>query len=58
VLNSYLHLIRAFHLQKALAFSVSRIRIRSIRMFLGLPDLHPDPLVTSTHPDVDPAPDP
>ncbi len=25
---------------------------------MGLPDLHPDPLVTSTDPDADPAPDP
>jgi hypothetical protein len=31
-----------------------RIRFRMIRRFLGLPDQHPDPLVTST----DPAPDP
>jgi hypothetical protein len=31
-----------------------RIRIRRSCMFLGLPDPHPDPLVTST----DPAPDP
>jgi hypothetical protein len=30
------------------------IRIRRTRMFLGLPDLNPAPLVTST----DPAPDP
>jgi hypothetical protein len=28
------------------------------RMFLGLPDPHPDPLVTSTDPAQDPAPDP
>jgi hypothetical protein len=28
----------------------SVIRIRMIRMFLGLPDSHPDPLVTSTDP--------
>jgi hypothetical protein len=33
--------------------AVFRIRIR---MFLGLPDEHPEPLVTSTDPD--PAPDP
>ncbi len=32
-------------------------RIR-IRMFLGIPDPHPDPLVTSAGPDADPAPDP
>ncbi len=30
---------------------IRRIRIRGIRMFLGLPDLHPDPLVTTTDPD-------
>jgi hypothetical protein len=28
-----------------------RIRIRRIHIFLCLPDLHPDPLVTSTAPD-------
>jgi hypothetical protein len=38
--------------------AVFRIRIRSIRMFLGLPDPHPDPLFTSTEPGADPAPDP
>ncbi len=27
------------------------IRIRRIRMFLGLPDPHPNPLVTGTDPD-------
>ncbi len=32
-------------------------RIRS-RMFLGLPDTHPDPLVTSRDPDADPDTDP
>jgi hypothetical protein len=32
-------------------------RIR-IRRFLGLPDLHLDPLVTSTDSNADPAPDP
>ena len=31
--------------------AVLMIRIRRIRMFLGLPDPHPDPLVTSTDPD-------
>jgi hypothetical protein len=29
-----------------------RIRIRSIHMFLGLPDPHPDPLVRDTDPDL------
>ncbi len=33
------------------------IQIRRIRMFLGLPDPHPDPLVTSTDPDTELAPD-
>ncbi len=32
-------------------FPVLRIRIRTIRMLLGLPDPDPDPLVTSTDPD-------
>jgi hypothetical protein len=32
-------------------YKVLRIRIR---MFLGLPDPHPDPLVTSTDPALDP----
>jgi hypothetical protein len=31
------------------------IQIRRIHMFLGLPDPHPDPLVTSTDPDTDPS---
>jgi hypothetical protein len=31
-----------------------RIRIR-IRMLLSLPDLHPDPFVISTDPDLDPS---
>ncbi len=35
---------------------VFRIRFR-IRMFLGLSDPHPDPLVISTDPDAGPAPD-
>ncbi len=35
-----------------------RIRIRRIHMFLGLPDPHPDPLVTSMDSAPDPAPDP
>jgi hypothetical protein len=35
-----------------------RIRIRGIRMFLALLDLHPDPLVTSTDPAPDPVPEP
>jgi hypothetical protein len=34
------------------------ILISRIRMFLGLPDLHPDPSVISTDPATDPAPDP
>jgi hypothetical protein len=34
-----------------LVFAVLPIRIRRIRMFLSLPDPHPDPLVTSTDPD-------
>ncbi len=34
--------------------AVLRIRIHRIRMYLGLPDPHPDPLGTSR----DPAPDP
>ncbi len=40
--------------------AVLEIRICRIRMFLGLPDLYPGPLVTSTDPspDLDPAPDP
>jgi hypothetical protein len=33
-----------------------RIRIRRIGMFLGLPDLDPDPLVRGTDPDPDPDP--
>jgi hypothetical protein len=42
-----------------LAKSVLRICwIRRIRLFLGLPDPHPKPLVTSTDPAADPAPDP
>jgi hypothetical protein len=31
------------------------IRIRRFRLFLGFPDQHPDPLVTSTDPDPDPS---
>jgi hypothetical protein len=34
--------------------AVLRIRIRRIHMFLGLPDPHPDPLVSETDPDQDP----
>ncbi len=36
----------------------NRIQIRRICMFLGLPDLDPDPLVRGTDPDPDPDPDP
>jgi hypothetical protein len=43
-------MIRAF----AQAVLRNRIRFRRLRKFLGLPNRHPDPLVTST----DPAPDP
>jgi hypothetical protein len=32
--------------------------VRSIRMFLGLPDPHPDPLVTNMDPYAEPAPYP
>ncbi len=35
-----------------------RIRIRRIHMFLGIPDTHPEPLVTSTAPAPDQAADP
>ncbi len=41
-------------LEQTASLSVLGISNRMIRMFLGLPDLHPDPLVAST----DPAPDP
>jgi hypothetical protein len=37
---------------------VFRIRIPRIHMFLGLPDPHPNPLVTSMDPEPDPAPGP
>jgi hypothetical protein len=37
------------------SLAVLWIRIRRIRMFLGLPDPHPDPLVTSTDPVTDPS---
>jgi hypothetical protein len=32
------------------AYGFSSVVIRRIRMFFGLPDPHPDPLVTSTDP--------
>ncbi len=35
--------------------TVLRIQIRRIRMFLGLPDPHPDPLLTNTDPNPDPS---
>jgi hypothetical protein len=42
----------------ALLIPVLGIRIRRIRMFLGLPDPDPDPLVRGANPAPDPDPDP
>ncbi len=46
-----------FRYRSLLSEPVLRIRIR-IHMFLGLPDLDPDPLVRGMYPDPDPALDP
>jgi hypothetical protein len=46
----------SFIITVQLLLTVFRIRIRiRIRMFLGLLDPHPDPLVTSTAPALDPS---
>ncbi len=41
-----------FSLKNDVNVLVVRIQIRWIRMFLGLPDPHPDPLVRGTDPGI------